>query len=102
MRRRNTLPALRFVGLLARLLVARDPVAVFEPAAEIDVAAARRAERPGLYAYRLAADRAGRGARTGGIGAHRHDGDMGLNRHDVKTVAARCGDDVDMPTKPGF
>ena len=83
------------VGLalgLARRVVGRlfgfDPVIALEPAAEIDIGAAGRAERLMPRRGRLAADRTA--ARPGGERRDRilrHAFDIGSPRHDVKSGA---------------
>src|SRR5205823_7894699 len=99
------------VGLalgLARRIVGRllglDRVIALEPAAEIDIGAAGRAERLMPRRGRLAADR--RAARPGGErrdGILRHAFDIGSPQHDVKSgaVAVWFGLNDNLPPKAG-
>src|SRR5204863_8305416 len=86
-----------------RRLIGRHPVALFEPAAEIDIGATLRAEGlmprdSGLVADRAAALAGGKGCDA----VFRHDFDIGSPSHDVKrgAVGARLDGNGDLPPEP--
>src|SRR5947208_10712387 len=96
------------LGLARRVLgrlLGLDPVIALEPAAEIDIGAASRAEGLMPRHGELAADRAA--ARAGGErrdGILRHGSDIVSSRHDVKSGALAVWFDgnENLPPEPGF
>jgi hypothetical protein len=82
-------------ALLVLRLLPRHDIDLAQPAVEIDIGAAPAAERPEFFRGRLAADRAGLGARD--VGVLRHAANIIFGSDDGRLTGVRFPQDLAVP-----
>jgi hypothetical protein len=82
-------------ALLVLRLLPRHDIDLAQPAVEIDIGAAPAAERPEFFRGRLAADRAGLGARD--VGVLRHAANIIFGSDDGRLTGVRFPQDLAFP-----